>query len=118
MIRERPDAGERLARALRGALQDFAGEVRIEGLTSIAWRSVTFSGARHHLRIRLEGVKAGAAADALLARMPEADFHLPDHVLADIASISDERDPDGSRVGLELEALTVEGSRRSAREVG
>ena len=106
----RPDAGDQLVRALRAGFAALGAETCIEERTSRDWASITFSGARHRLKLRLEGDKAGAAADALLADLAEARFDLRGHMLVDLAVLLDERDESGARVRLVLEALTVEAS--------
>jgi len=105
-VRRGPTAGRRLADALEKALGGFPAEVRVDSSTD--WHSVTFSGARHSLRVILDGDGAGLAADRLLARFPEADFPLCGHLLADIGAAADERSEDGKSVELEIRALTVE----------
>ena len=71
MRRPRPDAGDRLARALHVGLSALGAQTAIEERTSRDWASITFSGARHCLRLRLEGYEACTAADALLARLEQ-----------------------------------------------
>jgi hypothetical protein len=93
--------------AIRGNFDNFGGAFAIEELVSTPWASVTFSGARHRVTFTLEGEGAAGAADAFLARMDEAEFDLGGHILADIAWAGEERDDDGRRVRLTLEALTV-----------
>ena len=110
MRRPRPDAGDQLVRALRAGFAALGAETCIDERTSRDWVSITFSGARHRLKLRLEGDKAGAAADALLADLTETQFDLRGHMLVDLAIIADERNESGARVRLVLEALTVEAS--------
>ena len=87
---------------------NFTGEVEVLERETRSWASVTFSGARHRLRLQLSGVEASPAADRLLSNLSEAEFVLRGHILADIALVSDERSDGSSLVTLELEALTVE----------
>jgi hypothetical protein len=96
-------AGEALQRAL---CADFDGLARVEALKSRSWASITFSGERHRLVLRIEGAGARAAADRFLDSLAEREFDLEGHILADIAPVADERDANGVR--LSLEALTVE----------
>ena len=98
-------AADALQQALRAG---FAGTATVEELESRSWASITFSGERHRLRLRLEGECAAAAADEFLDGLAEREFDLPGHVLADIALVSDEREE--AQVRLTLEALTVEES--------
>ncbi len=105
----RQDATTALLRALRERIGADA-EVVVERVTSKAWASATFSGARHTVDLRLAGTAAEAATDALLANLDEAEFRLRGHILADIALVSQRRyGLDGAMVvALSLEALTVE----------
>ena len=100
-----PDAGEALARALERRLGSFAVTLHVNEISSRAWTSITFSGARLRLMLRIEGEDAGAAGHAL--RSIEAEgLELNGHVLADM-TIVEVRDRSGA-VLLTLDALTVE----------
>ena len=101
-------AARELTRALRVNFVDFAGAFAVDELASRPWASVTFSGARHLVSLRLEGAGAGAAADAFLDGLAERVFELNGHILADMTLVSDMRGDHGNRVRLTLEALTVE----------
>jgi hypothetical protein len=94
-----------LLRAVRGKLAGFDG-FALEEIRSRGWASATFTGARHHLAIRLDGEGAGAAAERFLGRLEATDFELRGHILADISLISEERRPGCAKI--RLEALTVE----------
>lgn len=94
-----PDAGTRLARALeRGG-----PEVSVTERTSRPWASVTFTGARHVLTLE---APATAALDAWLETLPETEFVIPGHLVADIAVVAVRRDD--ARAEVRIEALTVE----------
>jgi len=100
------DAASALLRAISA---QFAGlDIGVEEIRSRSWASVTFTGARHEAAIRIEGQGAKAAADRFLDGLGDAEFNLKQHILADIALISDERRDDEDAVLLQLEALTVE----------
>lgn len=90
-------ADEMLARALaaRGACRIVAAEQR-------RWASVTFTGARHRLRLELDG----AGAEAFLDGIGEAEFDLGDHLLADLVVTGREAEAEG--VAVAIEALTIE----------
>lgn len=93
-----------LLRALRNRFAGFDG-LTVEEIRSRAWASVTFSGARHEIALRLEGDGAEEAAGRFLARLSAAEFDLPGHILADLVLASDARS--GGSILLRLEALTV-----------
>ena len=102
------DAATALLRALCASFASFEGAFRVDELSSRAWASVTFSGARHRVAFSLEGAGAGAAADAFLDRLEETEFDLRGHILADIALVRADRSAAGDKVKVTLEALTVE----------
>ncbi len=101
------DPGKALIRAISESFANFGGACAIEELVSRSWASITFTGARHLLCLRVDGDGAEAAADAFLTDLDEREFDLCGHILADIALVSQESAEDGA-IRLRLEALTVE----------
>jgi hypothetical protein len=101
-------AGEALARAIGLNFLNFTGIVALDPPASRRWASITFSGERHLLDLRLTGEDAVRAADRFLDGLSEREFDLRGHIVADIALVRDVRD--GDDVRLTLEALTVEAS--------
>ncbi len=99
------DATTALLRALRSAF-DSVNFVNFERVQSREWASITFTGARHEVTIRLDGEGAEAAADRFAAGLDATEFRLRGHILADIVLVGRERTEHG--VHLQLEALTVE----------
>lgn len=67
------------------------------------WASATFAGARHRMTI---ATTPGFALDGWLAGLPESDFSLRGHLVADLAVAGVRRASD--RVEIDLEILTVE----------
>jgi hypothetical protein len=47
------------------------------------WASITFEGARHTLELRFVGPEAVAAGETLVAELPEHEFAVPGHIVAD-----------------------------------
>jgi hypothetical protein len=82
-------------------------DVCFEEIRSRSWASVTFTGARHELALRLNGDGAEEAADRLCGGLDTAELDLRGHILADIALVSRDT-PDQAGVRIRLEALTVE----------
>jgi len=101
------DTGPALATLLGVNIMNFAGKVHAEAVAHTPWASVTFEGARHLLRLVLEGEGAVGAAADFLERLPELDLPLPGAIVADIALVSDARRDGGRYACLELEALTI-----------
>lgn len=97
-----PDAATLLRRALeRSAPAEAAMLVR--DITSTRWASATFAGERHELAIELA---AGAAGDAWLGGLADAELPMRGHLVADLAVVRTERSGDATVA--RIEALTVE----------
>lgn len=97
-----PDAGARLERALVASADQAGCVVTVADATWERWASATFAGARHTLWL------VGAAEPALdtwLAGLPDAEFALRGHLIADLAVIGVKRID--AHVRITLEALTV-----------
>ena len=73
---------------------------------SVDWHSLTFVGERHTAILRLTGTDALCAAQRLSDGLPDAEFDLPGHIVADIAIAGMREDDDGSVV-VGIEALTI-----------
>jgi len=89
-------------RALTNALLKLATPAEIPESRERPWASVTFTGARHWVSLSV----GPARAEEIAAMLPEHEFDLPGHLVADIA-VAGTR-VDGDRTLLEIEALTVE----------
>lgn len=72
--------GNRLREALM-ALGDFRGQVITH--TERAWASITFAGARHTLALLFAGEEAVEAGERFIAALPDHEFALPGHLVAD-----------------------------------
>ncbi len=99
------------AAALLRALLSRAGVERdrilLTQFRSVDWNSLTFSGERHLIDLRIPGPDARHIADRLLGGLDEAEFAIPGQIVADIAVIgAPARAADGS-LSLKIEALTV-----------
>lgn len=58
----------------------------VEEIRTIDWASVTFVGARHCFELRFDGEISAVedAAQALALRIPDWEFRIPGHIVADI----------------------------------
>lgn len=104
MANTQAKAAAEIKRAIRSHFAGTGEAVVFEGMASRPWASVTFSGERHRLALRLSGPGAEAAADSFLDGLADRDFPLRGHVLADIEATGIER---GAVIRLTLDALTV-----------
>lgn len=87
--------------------------LRIAGADAVAldsnlrpWCSATFVGARHEILLGLGGPDAGRRGSALADSLPETEFRIPGHVIADLAV--DSLVEDGNRARLALSVLSIE----------
>ena len=48
-----------------------------------AWASITFAGSRHTFSLLFSGEEAAAAGEQFIAALPEHEFTLPGHLVAD-----------------------------------
>ncbi len=98
-----PDVGTLLERALVAGAERAGCPLAALDAEWTRWASATFNGARHVLRL------AGADLPALaawLAALPEAEFRLRGHLVADVTVTSVSREDGQAVVG--IEALTLE----------
>jgi hypothetical protein len=91
-----------LALLLRALAAGAAGRFRIVQMQSEEWASATFAGARHCVSLELEGDDSAGRAERLRAELPELDFALPRHLVADIVALP------GKDAILSFEALILE----------
>ena len=71
------------------------------------WQSLTFTGERHHVALRVTGRDSGEVAGRMCAGLEDAEFSIPGVLVADIGLVgTPTRMPDGA-TELMIEALTV-----------
>ncbi|MCW4463183.1 hypothetical protein OK349_15835 [Sphingomonas sp. BT-65] len=97
------DAGTQLERALARSAEAEGIALTILVADWTSWASATFTGARHRMTIT---AAASPLLDRWLAALPEAEFRLRGHLVADLAVAGEQRI--GTQAEVELEALTVE----------
>jgi hypothetical protein len=98
-----PDAATLLERALLADLARLGCVATLSESAMTRWASASFAGARH--RITLEAAQSDVL-DLWIAALPDADFALRGHLLADL-SVTCVHRHDG-RTAVTLEALSVE----------
>lgn len=98
-----PDAGVLLERALPRHAAQRGIDLSIVSASWTRWASATFAGARHALLLT---ATPSSALDAWIADLPEAEFALRGHLVADLTVES--RTRIGDRVELNIGVLTVE----------
>ena len=73
---------------------------------SVDWQSLTFTGERHEIGLRLSGPDAADALTSLSDGLAGAEWDLAGHVVAEILILATHAANDGS-IEVELEALTL-----------
>jgi hypothetical protein len=97
-----------LLRALLGRAGIDRNRILLTKFRSTDWRSLTFSGERHCIDLRIPGPGAARVADTLTADLGDAEFAVPGHIVADIAIDGAMVEHSDGAVSLRIEALTVE----------
>ena len=96
-------AAPQFERALRAAADRADCPITLPSSSSTHWASATFVGERH--MFTLTG-SAGPAFDAWIDGLPEAEWALCGHLVADLCVVARHRLED--QLGVDLEVLTVE----------
>lgn len=71
------------------------------------WHSATFVGSRHDIIMAIGGGSAAMRAAELCESLPQTEFTLPGHVVADL-KVATESGTAGEDIRLRLEILTIE----------
>jgi len=100
-------AAAALYRALVARAQSPREQVLLTSIRSVDWNSLTLSGERHELDLRLAGPGSATAAENLCNGLEEAEFAIPGHIVADIALCGPPRQAADGSVEISLEALTI-----------
>jgi len=74
---------------------------------SIDWRSLTFSGERHQIGLRLPGPNSRDAVRAMCAGLEDAEFSIPGILVADIGVVGTPVQASDGSTEVTIEALTI-----------
>ena len=80
--------------------------ISIGRFQSVDWQSLTFTGERHEISLRMAGPDAAHALALMRSGLAEAEWRLVGHVVADILIVAETAAPDGS-ITVAIEALTL-----------
>lgn len=101
-----PAAGA-LYRALVARAKAPRDQILLTAVRTVDWRSLTLSGERHEIELRLTGPGSRAAAQVLCDGLEEAEFAIPGLIVADIGLAGSPRPAADGSVEISLEALTI-----------
>ncbi len=97
-----------LLRALLNRVGIDRNRILLTEFRSTDWHSLTFTGERHRIDLRIPGPGAADIAELLTRDLADAEFLIPGQVVADIAvEGAMVEHPDGA-ISLTIEALTIE----------
>jgi hypothetical protein len=94
---------------IRAVLTLARGEAALDEHRGTSWASATFTGMRHVMRVTLAGSEGVATGEWLASILPDHEFCIRGHLVADIAISAVHRRAEGTpAMTLTIEALTVE----------
>ena len=100
-------AASSLLRAMIGRAQVSRDRILLTDVHSVDWRSLTFTGERHQLHLRVPGPGSREIVARMCLGLEDAEFSIPGQIVADIAVLgAPKRSLDGS-TSLTIEALTI-----------
>ena len=99
-------AAAALLRALTGRAPVTRDRILLTDAESVDWRSLTFSGERHVIQLRVPGPDSKSIVERMCAGLEDAEFSIPGVIVADIVSGTPVHALDGS-ISLTVGALTV-----------
>jgi hypothetical protein len=73
----------------------------------VDWRSLTFSGERHQIHLRIPRPGAVEIVERMCLGLEDAEFSIPGHIVADIAVLGTPRQAFDGSISLTIEALTI-----------
>jgi hypothetical protein len=74
---------------------------------STDWQSLTFTGERHHIALRVTGPGSRAAVERMCAGLEDAEFSIPGLLVADIGVVGTPISKLDGSTELTIEALTI-----------
>ena len=106
-LRERCSTATRLRRDLAGLAHGFGNLLSHD---ERAWKSITFTGTRHFVRLRFDGAAAIAGGEQLIAGLADHEFKLAGQLVADavIKRVSHHAAVDPPFMEIEVELLLLE----------
>lgn len=100
-------AASALLRALIARARVPHDRILLTGVQSTDWQSLTFSGERHLISLRVQGSDSAAAVRNITEGLEDAEFSIPGLLIADIGiAEAPKRALDGS-TELTIEALSI-----------
>lgn len=100
-------AASAVLRALTGRACVSRDRILLSDSKSVDWNSLTFSGERHRLQLRVTGPGSATVVERMCDGLEDAEFSIPGVIVADIAVAGTPLWAADGSVALTIEALTV-----------
>jgi hypothetical protein len=101
-----PAAGALLRALIARAAAD-RNRILLTDAHSADWRSLTFTGERHHMSLKVTGLDSAAVVGRMCAGLDEVEFSIPGIIVADIGLVGSPRRAGDGATEIIVEALTV-----------
>jgi hypothetical protein len=79
----------------------------ISPIQSVDWQSLTFTGERHEIELRVPGPNSGEIFERMCDRLEVAEFSIPGVIVADIGVRGEAKLALDGSTSLTIEALTI-----------
>jgi hypothetical protein len=100
-------AASALLRALIGRAGVSRDRILLSDSQSVDWRSLTLTGERHQLQLRVPRPDSRAIVDGMCEGLEDAEFSIPGIIVADIAVAETPKFALDGSTSLIIEALTI-----------
>ena len=100
-------AAAALLRALTGRARVSRDRILLTEVHTVEWRSLTFTGERHEIHLRVPGPDSGNIVHWMCHGLEDAEFSIPGHFVADIAVLGTPTPAVDGSTSLTIEALTI-----------
>ena len=100
-------AASALVRALIGRAHVARDRILLTDVHTIDWRSLTFTGERHQIQLRIPGPGSREIVERMCRGLEDAEFSIPGQIVADIALEGTPRFGLDGSTSLNIEALTI-----------
>lgn len=100
-------AASALLRALIARAHVSRDRILLTDAQSIDWRSLTFTGERHQIDLRVPGRDARSIVERMCNNLEDAEFSIPGVIVADIGLVGAPVAAADGSVTITVEALTV-----------
>lgn len=100
-------AASALLRALAARSRAPRDRILLSDVRSVDWQSLTFTGERHEIELRIPGPNSREVVDRMCDRLGDAEFSIPGVIVADIGVAEGPALALDGSTTVKIEALTI-----------